>query len=59
MSVKLIVLPGGRTTRRRNGLLARLRTFWRVVVVRRILLAVSGWTLIEGGPPEGSPRRAA
>jgi len=59
MSVKLIVLQGGRRTRRRNGLLARLRTFWRVVVVRRLLLAVSGWTLIEGGQTEGSPGRAA
>ncbi len=59
MSVKLIVLPGGRSTRRRNGLFARLRAFWRVVVVRRLLLAVNGWALIEGGRTEGRPGRAA
>jgi hypothetical protein len=58
MSVKLRVLQGGRAGKRRRGLLARLYTFWRTVVVRRVLLAITGWMLIEGGR-EGRPGRAA
>jgi len=57
--VKLILVQGGRRTRRRRGVLARLSSLWRTVVVRRVLLAISGWKLIEGGRGEGRPGRAA
>ncbi|HET6984908.1 MAG TPA: hypothetical protein VFI53_22375 [Myxococcaceae bacterium] len=53
------IYQGGRSARRRGGIIGRLRTFWRRVVVRRLLLAISGWALIEGGRAEGGPGRAA
>jgi hypothetical protein len=56
--VELKVLQGGRSRKRRRGLLARLRTFWRTAVVRRVLLAITGWILIDGGRAENRPGRA-
>ena len=57
--MKLRVIRGGRDARRRGGILGRLQTFWRFMVVRRLLLAIRGWALIEGGRAEGRPGKAA
>ena len=57
--MELKVLQGGRSRKRRRGPLARLRTFWRAAVVGRVLLAITGWMLIDGGRAENRPGRAA
>jgi hypothetical protein len=57
--VKLRVIQGGRGARRRGGIIGRLRTFWRSVILRRLFLAIRGWALIEGGRAEGRPGKAA
>ena len=44
---------------RRNAPLGRRRPSWWKAMLRRLSLAASGWTLLEGGRPTASARRTA
>src|SRR5215469_937510 len=55
--VTLTVHRGGRRGRRRSAPIGRQRWAWWRAVLRRLYLAVSGWTVIEGGRAERLPGR--
>ena len=53
----LTVHRGGRSGKRRTAPIGRRRSSWWGAVLVRLYLAVSGWTLIDGGRASDSPRR--